>query len=79
MRISLMSPVLPPGLTEACNGRPLARALAVAVLAVPLLVVAVALVPAFVVCPFLGAGRQRLLIRLLAGLAQWAAALVGPG
>ena len=47
-------------------------------LAVPLLIVAVALVPAFVVCPFLGSGRQRLLIRLLAGLAQWAAALAGP-
>jgi len=72
-----MSPVLPPGLTTACHGQPLARALAVGVLAVPLVIVAVALIPAFLICPFLGAGRQRLLIRLLAGLRQWTAALTG--
>jgi hypothetical protein len=53
--------------------------LAVTVLALPLLISTMALIPAFVICPFLGAGRQRMVIRPLASLRQWAAALAGPG
>ena len=74
-----MPAVLPPGLTMAYRARPLARVLAVTVLAVPLVIVTVALIPAFVICPFLGACRQRLIIRLLASLRQWTAVLTGPG
>lgn len=74
-----MPAVLPPGLTMARRGQPLARVLAVTVLAVPLVIATVALIPALVICPFLGVGRQRLVIRLLASLRQWTAALTAPG
>jgi hypothetical protein len=74
-----MPAVLPPGLTMARRGQPLAQALAVTVLAVPLVIVTVALVPALVIFPFLGTGRQRLVIRLLASLRQWTAVLAGRG
>ena len=74
-----MSAALPPGLITARHGQPLARAAAVALLAVPMVIVTVGLVPAFVICPFLGAGRQRLVTRLLADLGQWTAVLAGPG
>jgi hypothetical protein len=60
------------------QGQPLAHVLAVTVLAVPLVLVTVALIPALAICPFLGVGRQRLVIRLLASLLQWTAALTGP-
>jgi hypothetical protein len=70
---------LPPGLTVARLGQPLADVLAVTVLAVPLVIATVALVPALAICPFLGGGRQRLAIRLLASLRQWTASLTGPG
>lgn len=68
-----MPAVLPPVLTVARRGQPLARVMAVIVLAVPLVIATVALIPAFVICPFLGTDRQRLLIRLLASLRQWTA------
>lgn len=74
-----MPAVLPPGLTATRCGQLLARTLAVTVLTVPLVIATVALIPALVICPFLGAGRQRLVIRLLASLRQWTAALTGPG
>lgn len=61
------------------RGLPLAHAVTVTVLVVPLVIVTVALIPAFVICPFLGVGRQRLVMRLLAGLRQWTAAITGPG
>ena len=56
-------------------GQSLARVLAVTVLAVPLLIATAALIPALVICPFLGAGRQRLIIQLLVSLRQWTAVL----
>jgi hypothetical protein len=60
-------------------GQLLARVLAVSVLAVPLVTATVALIPALVICPFLDADRQRLVLRMLAGLRQWTAVLTGPG
>jgi hypothetical protein len=72
-----LMPALLPGRIMAGHGQPLARVLAVAVLTVPLVIIAVALVPAFVICPFLRADRQRLVVQLLDGLRQWAAALAG--
>lgn len=74
-----MPAVLPPAVTMARLGRPLAHVLAVMVLAVPLVIATVALIPALAICPFLGADRRRLVIRLLASLRQWTAALAGPG
>lgn len=68
-----MPAALPPVLTVARRGQPLARVMAVIVLAVPLAIVTVALIPAFVICPFLGTDRQRLWNRLLASLRQWTA------
>jgi hypothetical protein len=65
------------GLARPCQG--LAHVLAVTVLALPLVIATVALIPALVICPFLGAGRQRMVIRLLASLRQWTAALAGSG
>lgn len=61
------------------QGQPLAHVLAVTVLAVPLVIATVALIPALAICPFLGDGRQRLVIRLLASLRQWTAMLTRPG
>ena len=61
------------------QGQSLAHALAVTVLAVPLVIVTVALIPALAICPFLGADRQRLVIRLLASLGHWTAVLTRPG
>jgi hypothetical protein len=61
------------------QGQALAYVLAAAVLALPLVIVTVALIPALAICPFLGAGRQRLVIRLMASLRQWTAALTGQG
>ena len=49
-----MPAVLPPGLSLARRGQPLARALTTAVLAIPLVLATVAFIPAFVICPFLG-------------------------
>jgi hypothetical protein len=72
-----MPPVLPPGLISVGRGQPVARVLAVTVLTVPLVIVSVALIPAFMICPFLGIGRQRLVIHLLTGLCQWTVALTG--
>ena len=74
-----MPAAFPPGLTMARQGQSLAHVLAVTVLAVPLVIAAVALIPALAICPFLGADRQRLVIRLLAGLRQWTAVLTRPG
>jgi hypothetical protein len=73
--MTLMTPLSPPGLPVARRDQLLAHILAVTVLAVPVLIATVALIPALVVCPFLGAGRQRLMIRLLASLRQWTAVL----
>jgi hypothetical protein len=61
------------------QSQPLAHVLVVTVLAVPLVIATVALTPALAICPFLGADRQRLVIRLLASLRQWTAALTRPG
>ena len=77
--MTLMPADLLPGLTMARQGQPLAHILAVTVLAVPLVIATVALIPALAICPFLGAGRQRLVIQLLASLRQWTAALTRPG
>jgi hypothetical protein len=74
-----MPAAFPPGLTMARQGQSLAHILAVTVLAVPLVIAAVALIPALAICPFLGADRQRLVIRLLASLRQWTAVLTRPG
>jgi hypothetical protein len=57
------------------RGQPLAPVLAVTVLAVPLVIATVALIPALAICPFLGTSRQRLVIWLLASLRRWTAAL----
>lgn len=73
-RGSPMSLVLPPGLTPV-GGHPLARALTTAVLAMPLVIATVALVPALVICPFLTGTHRRLALRLLASLQQWTNAL----
>jgi hypothetical protein len=43
----------------------------IAVLAIPIVIATVALTPALIICPFLSAGRQRLVVRLLASLRQW--------
>jgi hypothetical protein len=74
-----MPAVLPPGLNLARRGQPLAHALAIAVLAVPLVIATVALIPALVICPFLTAAHRQQVTRLLASLRQWTAALTGPG
>lgn len=47
-----------------------------AILAMPIVIAAMALVPALMICPFLTAAHQRQVIRLLAGLRDWTAALV---
>jgi hypothetical protein len=78
-RTTLMPAALPPGLNLARLGQPLAHALTVAVLAVPLVIVAVALFPAFVICPFLDTARRQQVTGLLASLQQWTATLTGPG
>jgi hypothetical protein len=72
-----MSLVLPPGLTPG-GGHSLARALTAAVLAMPLVIATVALVPALVICPFLIAAHRRLALRLLASLQQWSNAFAPP-
>lgn len=74
---TLMPAVLPSGLTMVRLGQSLAHVLTVTVLAVPLVIATVALIPALAICPFLGTRRQRLVIRLLASLQQWAVALAG--
>lgn len=74
-----MPVVLPPGLTLARRGQPLAQALTIAVLAVPLVIVTVALIPAFVIGPFLTAAHRQQVTGLLASLRQWTAALTGSG
>jgi hypothetical protein len=74
-----MPAAFPPGLTMARQGQSLAHALAVTVLAVPLVIATVALIPALAICPFLGADRQRLVIRLLASLRHWTTVLTRPG
>ncbi len=66
-----MSFVLPPGLTTVGRGHPLVHALAIAVLAIPVMIATLALTPALVICPFLSAAHRRLVIRLLASLRQW--------
>lgn len=66
-----MPVVLPPGLALARRGRPLAHALVIAALAIPIVIATLALTPALIICPFLSAGRQRLVVRLLASLQQW--------
>jgi hypothetical protein len=73
-----MPAVLPPGLSLARRGQPLARALTTAVLAIPLVLVTVAFIPAFVICPFLGTSRQDMVDRVLARLQEWTAVLAGP-
>jgi hypothetical protein len=72
-----MPAVLPPGLTLARRGQSAAHALTIAVLAVPLVIVTVALIPAFVICPFLTAAHRQHVTGLLASLRQWTAALTG--
>jgi hypothetical protein len=74
-----MPAVLPPGLTSARHGQLLAHALTIAVLAMPLVIVTVALIPAFVICPFLTAAHREQVTGLLASLRQWTAALARPG
>jgi hypothetical protein len=71
--------VLPPGLILARRGQPLAHALTIAVLAVPLVIVTVALIPAFVICPFLTAAHRQQVTGLLASLRQWTAVITGSG
>jgi len=74
-----MPAVFPPGLTAGTQDRRLAHALAVTVLAASLVIATVALIPALAICPFLSAGHQRLVIRLLASLREWAAVLTESG
>ncbi len=50
-----------------------------AVVAVPLTVVVVALVPVFLLGPFLSTRHHRLLLQLITGLAAWAEALMPIG
>jgi hypothetical protein len=73
-----MPAVLPPGLTVVGRGQPLARALAVTVLALPLVIATVALVPALIICPFLPAAYRQQVPVLLDSLHHWAASLA-PG
>lgn len=72
-----MPAVLPPGLSLARRGQPLARALRTAVLAIPLVLATVSFIPAFVICPFLGTSRQDMVDRLLARMQEWTAVLAG--
>ena len=58
------------------RGHLLAHALAIAMLAIPLVIATVAFTPALIICPFLSAARQRLVIRLLASLRQWTLTLI---
>jgi len=60
------------------HGHPLAHALAVTVLAIPVVIATLALTPALIICPFLSARHQRLVIWLLADLRQWTRTLIRP-
>jgi hypothetical protein len=71
-----MPVVLPPGPILARRGHPLAHALVIAMLAVPIVIATLALTPALIICPFLSSARQRLAIRLLASLRQWTLTLI---
>ena len=67
-----MSTLLLPGHTAGRHGDPMAQAVIIVALAIPMgVIVTVALVPALVACPFLLAERQRLVIKLLSSLGQW--------
>jgi hypothetical protein len=74
-----MPAALPPGLTVAGRSHLLARALAVTVLAVPLVIATMALTPALIICPFLTAAHRHQVTVLLASLQQWTASLARPG
>ena len=74
-----MPVVLPPGLTLARCGQPLAHAVEIAVLALPMVIATLALIPALIICPFLSAAHRDLVIGLLGGLRQWTLALIRPG
>lgn len=75
-----MPVVLPPGLPLARRcGQPLAHALAITVLAIPLVIATLALVPALIICPFLTAAHRHQVTGLLASLQQWTLALTKPG
>ena len=71
-----MPVVLPPGLTLARRGHPLACALAITVLSIPMVIATLALTPTLIVCPFLSAAHRRLVIWLLASLRQWTLILI---
>ena len=71
-----MPVVLPPGLTLARYDHPLAHALMITVLAIPMVIASLALIPALIICPFLSGAHRRLVIWLLASLRQWTLALV---
>jgi len=73
-----MPAVLPPGLSLARRGQPLARVLTATVLAIPLVLATVASIPAIAICPFLGTSRQNVADRLLARLQEWTAVLARP-
>ena len=60
-----MPVVLPPGLTLARCGQPLAHAVEIAVLALPMVIATLALIPALIICPFLSAAHRDLVIGLL--------------
>lgn len=65
---------MPPSCRQLQQGAPqfaVGRALTLAALIIPLLIVITALVPALMICPFLSPRHQRLVLRLLAGLCQW--------
>ncbi len=62
-----------PGQSSSRSRSSLAEVAAVAARGIPLVIVAVALVPAFIVCPFLSSAHRRFVLHLLASLRQWVA------
>jgi hypothetical protein len=70
-----MPVALPPNLATADRSQPLARVLAVTVLAIPLVIATAALTPALIICPFLTAPYRQEVTVLLASLQQWTASL----
>lgn len=61
----------PPGCSTGRLGGALLEGLIIAALSIPMVIVAVALVPALMICPFLSAVHRRFVLRLLANLRQW--------
>lgn len=71
-----MPVVMPPGLSPARLGHLLTCALAITMLAIPMVIATLALTPALIICPFLSPAHRHLVIWLLASLRQWTLVLI---